>query len=233
MCAAGLDGLAALDVLDVHHNSIADAAPVAALTSLRILNLSSNRVAVLPQLSALTSLAELNVRRNCLSSLHFGAPSSLPDGGTTMDSGSLSGIGDVEALAEPANAGEGEGTLDAGGFSVGVGVRDAIGLPPCLQRLFASHNKVAAIGDVPVLRALTQLRELALDANPLMNATHEIVRCLCAQTREGIMHDGYHGTLAATHDGHLALDFIFTFARIWLFIMSTLPRRVTPQPKPA
>lgn len=49
------------------------------------------------------------------------------------------------------------------------------GLPVCLQRLFVSHNKVATVGDVPALRALTQLRELALDANPLMSATHEIV----------------------------------------------------------
>ena len=220
-------------MVDMHHNSIADAAPVAALSSLRILNLSCNRVAALPQLSALTSLAELNVRRNRLSNLHFGAPNSLPDGGTTMGSGSCSGIGDVEALVEPAYAGEGEGTLDAAGFCVGMRVRDAIGLPPCLQRLFASPNKVAAIGDVPVMRALTQLRELALDANPLMNATNEIVRCLCAQTREGIMHDGHHGALSATHGGHLALDFIFTFARIWLFVVSTLPRRVTPEPEPA
>eukprot|EP00892_Ulva_mutabilis_P009807 jgi/Ulvmu1/7199/UM034_0108.1 len=179
----GLDTLAALDVLDVHHNRITDATPIAALTSLRILNLSSNCVATLPPLASLTSLAELNLRRNCLSTLHFGTSphrSNVTDGCTpaedawlraSADACSSSGSPDVVPVRTV--AGDGDVAMAAAADSR-ADETNGPRLPPCLQRLFASHNKVATIGDVPVLRALTQLRELALDANPVMNATHEI-----------------------------------------------------------
>lgn len=175
-------------MLDVHHNRITDAAPVAALTSLRILNLSSNRVAVLPHLCGLTCLAELNLRRNYLTSLHSGAPAvtgSLSDGEAPGDTDSPSCSVERCSSSGAVDAGAGaEGDRGAAAVAAGKGgaaraaaMERVPGLPLCLQRLFASHNKVAAVGDVPALRALTQLRELALDANPVMSATHEIVRC--------------------------------------------------------
>lgn len=169
----------------MHHNRISDATPVAALTSLRILNLSSNRVMAVPQLSTLTCLAELNLRRNCITSLHAGA--SVANGISMFEAdGDCTGeapanADDVTSSSEPQMEGpSGPGPL--GGSARGASgnlssSQGPPGLPPCLQRLFVSHNKVTAIADVPALRALTQLRELALDANPLMNATHEIVRC--------------------------------------------------------
>lgn len=207
IAGAGLETLVALDVLDVHHNRITDAAPVAALTTLRILNLSSNRISTLPQLTALTSLAELNLRRNCLTSLHCGAPGhgrSSSNSGSNGDANSPGGSlwqcsGDRSPDSVP--VGDGEGAPTAAASAAGAIVEEGrLGLPQCLQRLFASHNKVSAVGDVPALRALTHLRELALDANPLMNATHEIVRAaLNCQHESGraCMQGGVAGGVAA------------------------------------
>ncbi|KNC49570.1 uncharacterized protein AMSG_05606 [Thecamonas trahens ATCC 50062] len=60
------DGLADLDL---SHNSLADAAPLGALTSLVSLNLASNTLRTLGGLASLSGLASLDVRANLLSHL--------------------------------------------------------------------------------------------------------------------------------------------------------------------
>lgn len=54
-------------------------------------------------------------------------------------------------------------------------VQAAAGAPPNLKRLFASHNKITLLSDIPLLRGLECLQELALDSNPIMTAGHENV----------------------------------------------------------
>jgi Leucine-rich repeat (LRR) protein len=139
-----------LDVLDVHHNRINDASPLTALENLRILNLSSNCISSLSDLSPLRRLAELNLRRNVLTSLHFLDCTGTSDNQDPAADQQSYGR-ENEALPPP-------------------------GAPPGLQRLFVSHNRIALPEDIPVLRGLQSLRELALDSNPLADAGHEIVR---------------------------------------------------------
>jgi Leucine-rich repeat (LRR) protein len=55
-------------------------------------------------------------------------------------------------------------------------VRPSAGIPPNLKRLFASHNKIALLSDIPLLRGLECLQELSLDSNPIMTTGHANVR---------------------------------------------------------
>lgn len=53
-----------LQLLDIHHNSVQDLAPLQHLTSLVIINAAANNIQQLPTLTALTQLTELNLRMN-------------------------------------------------------------------------------------------------------------------------------------------------------------------------
>lgn len=50
------------------------------------------------------------------------------------------------------------------------------GGPPVLARLYASHNRILAVDDLVALSALTALRDLELDGNPLASINHPNVR---------------------------------------------------------
>lgn len=145
--AAGLSGLQALDVLDVHSNRVSSLRPLTVLTNLRIVNVASNHLSTLPDLSPLSHLLELNLRRNSLRRV-----------GGSVASGANVATGAV------------------GGDASGVASAAGAGLPTGLQRLYLENNCIAQAQDLLGLAGLVQLQDLGVAGNPLAAQGHPMVR---------------------------------------------------------